>query len=78
VLDGGRIVWAVADIVAPFLDRPLEFRQPANGPIENANRVESFRNATISSSKLWNRFSPFKPLIVTQQEIAAFKSLAVI
>jgi hypothetical protein len=45
---------------------------------EDANRVESFRNATKSSSKLGNRNSPFKRLIVTQQGIAAFKSLAVI
>jgi hypothetical protein len=45
---------------------------------EDANRVESFRNATKSSSKLGNRISPFKLLIVTQQGFAAFKSPAVI
>jgi hypothetical protein len=45
---------------------------------ENANRVESFRNATKLIVKLGNRISPFKLLIVTQQDVAAFKSLAVI
>jgi hypothetical protein len=45
---------------------------------EDAYRVESFRSATKSSSKLGNRISPFKRLMVTQQGIAAFKGPAVI
>jgi hypothetical protein len=45
---------------------------------ENANRVESFRNAAISTSKLWNRLCPFKLPRLTHQGIAAFKTLAVI
>jgi hypothetical protein len=45
---------------------------------EDANRVESFRNATNTTSKLRNRFSPFKPLLLTRQGIAGFKTLAVI
>jgi hypothetical protein len=45
---------------------------------EDANRVESFRNATKSFSKVGNRISPFKLLILMQQGFAAFMSPAVI
>jgi hypothetical protein len=45
---------------------------------EDANRVESFRNATNPTSKLRNHFSPFKLLLLTQQWIAELKRLAVI
>jgi hypothetical protein len=45
---------------------------------KDANLVESFRNATNSTSKLRNRFSPFKLLIMTRQGIAGHKRLAVI
>jgi hypothetical protein len=78
VLDGGRSVWAVADIVAPFRIGPLSFGDRPMDQQEDANRVESFRNATKSLSKLGNRKSPFKLLIVTQQGFAAFNSPAVI
>jgi hypothetical protein len=45
---------------------------------EDANLAESFRNATNTDSKLRNRFSPFKLLLLTRQGIAALKGLAVI
>jgi hypothetical protein len=41
---------------------------------EDARLAESFRNAAITSLKVWNRFRPFKRLIVTQP---AFKKHAV-
>jgi hypothetical protein len=72
VLDGGRSVWAVADIVAPFRIGPLSFGSRPMDQQEDANRVESFRNATKSLSKLGNRISPFKLLILTQEGFAAF------
>src|SRR5258707_14068171 len=60
-----------------FQDRPLEFRQPTNGPI--GRQTASNRSATQQFLiKLGNRGSPFKPLIVTQQRIAASKNLTVI
>jgi len=45
---------------------------------EDANRVESFRNATKSLSKLGNRISPFKLLILMREGFAAFMRPAVI
>src|SRR5258705_3329917 len=63
-LDGGRSVWAVADIVAPFRIGPLSFGNRPMDQQEDANRVESFRNATKSSPKLGKRIFPFKLLIV--------------
>jgi hypothetical protein len=47
VLDGGRSVWAAADIGFPFC-RPLDLRQPIYRSDKYASLVESFRNATKS------------------------------
>src|SRR5437667_12839163 len=61
-----------------FQDRPLEFRQPTNGPTGRRKPRKIVPQRNNFPAKLGNRISAFKRLIVTQQGIASFKSLAVI
>src|SRR5882757_3760143 len=49
ILDGGRSLWAVADIVAPFRAGPLSLGSRLMDHQEDANLLKSFRNAAISN-----------------------------